>query len=92
LSDDLPDGLFDLILLNDCLKDIEFADLAALSKRLPLLCKAGCRIVIAIRHEGAAQEMTAQVATELLMTELAGWTVVNCDKRENSQIHVLERH
>jgi hypothetical protein len=35
--------------------------------------------------------MTAQVATELLMTELAGWTVVNCDKRERSQIHVLER-
>jgi SAM-dependent methyltransferase len=91
LSDDLPDRLFDLILLNDCLKDIEFADLAALSKRLPLLCKEGCRIVIAIRHEGAAQEMTAQVATELLMTELAGWAVVNCDKRERSQIHVLER-
>ncbi len=91
LPDDVPADAFDLIVLNDCLHDLELSALTATANRLPLLCKEGGRIVIAMRHESAAQDMTAQVATELLIAELPGWTGVFFDQSERSRIHVLER-
>jgi SAM-dependent methyltransferase len=88
---DIPLGAFDLIILNDFLGERELTALTALAKRLPSLCKEGCRIVIAIRQEGAGHVITAEVATALLLAELPGWAVVPCGTREQRRIHVLEQ-
>jgi hypothetical protein len=51
----------------------------------------GLHCVIAIRHKGAEREIKAEIATELLMAGLRGWTFVYCAQSERPRIHVPER-
>lgn len=91
LPRDLPTGAFDLVILNNCLQDLNPADLTGLAQRLPALCKEGCRIIVASGPEETTNDLTGELATELLMAELPGWTGLYSDKSEQSQIQVLER-
>lgn len=84
---DLPAGAFDLILLNDCLDDLEYDALAQLAQALPLIANHGCRMIVAARQDGAA----SQLAAGLLIGQLAGWEIMASGCGGNSGIQVLER-
>lgn len=87
LPHDLPEGSFDLVLLNDCLCDLGQDAAAGLAQRLPLLCKAKGRIIVANRQGAAA----GAAASAWLMTALEGWRRIDQGPQDCPHIQVLER-
>lgn len=90
LPAELPSGQFDLIVLSDFLYYLGFAGCVALAHRLHCKAAPGCRIVIANYLGETECALTGEMAAEIMIAHLPGWTIVHRDRCDRLRIDVLE--
>lgn len=90
LPDDLPPGRFDLLILSDFLYYLGFPGCVALAQALQSRAAPGCRIVIANYLGETECALTGDMAAEIVMAHLPGWTIVHQQRCERLRIDVLD--
>lgn len=91
LPEDLPEGRFDLIVVSDMLYYLGLRGITRLMAQLPSRAAPGCRIVIS-NYLGATDcVLTGEMAAEIAIAHLPGWTRIDADRTDRLRIDVLER-
>lgn len=90
LPDDLPPGRFDLLILSDFLYYLGFSGCVALAHALQSRAAPGCRIVIANYLGETECALTGDMAAEIVMAHLPGWTISHRQRCERLRIDVLD--
>jgi LmbE family N-acetylglucosaminyl deacetylase len=91
LPDDLPQGQFDLIVISDMLYYLGLHGICRLMTDLQQRARSECRIVITNYLGETDCALSGEMAAEIALAHLPGWTRVKADRTDRLRIEVLER-
>lgn len=91
LPADLPDGRFDLILVSDMLYYLGLAGVAQMMAMLPARAGSDCRLVMTNFLGETDCVLTGEMAAEIAIAHLPGWSRIAADRTDLLRIDVFAR-